>query len=406
MMLLSDSVSRLIPSWAQDFSGVDPNDHWYAATISVWVRWAVLGGCLLAVNYRVEYGSLSHLLSTLFCLSAMVANWFLYCQIRSRGTVRRSWLLLFSAMDIAAISVGVWLSGGFDSYYFLLYYPAVAFSWLFLSRYLCLVWTSGVGILYFFLCLGVEPGLNFQAQEERMLFFRILVLTTLCGSATYVMKFEQARTRGARAREQELNRQRIELSQDIHDTTAQSAYLLGLGVETALELAGKSNRELSTKLKGMGDLSRSLMWELRHPIDGGEIFNGLGLTQTLRGHADTFSSITSIPADLVQEGTEPQLPTLTRSLVFSIAHNALTNVYRHAHACWVTIRLDYEEDHFRMSVTDDGIGLPENYMEQGHGIKNMIADAERAGGRLDVISDGSGTSISCIVPYEQAIGGG
>ena len=404
-MVSSNSVFRLIPSWAQDFYGVDPDDHLYAATISVWVRWAVLAGCLLAVNYRVEYGSLSHLLSTLFCLFAVVANWFLYCQIRSRGTVRRSWLLLFSAMDVAAISVGISLSGGFNSYYFLLYYPAVTFSWLFLSRYLCLVWTSGVGILYFFLCLGVEPGLNFQAQEEKTLFLRMLVLATLCGSATYIMKFEQARTKGARAREQELNRQRIELSQDIHDTTAQSAYLLGLGVETALELAGESNRELTTKLEGMGDLSRSLMWELRHPIDGGEIFKGLSLAQTLQSHADTFTSITSIPAHLIQKGTEPQIPTLARSLVFSIAHNALTNVYRHACASSVTIRLVYDEYHLRMSVTDDGIGLPEDYLEHGHGIKNMIADVERLGGTLDVISDGSGTSICCHVPFDPVAGG-
>jgi signal transduction histidine kinase len=58
-----------------------------------------------------------------------------------------------------------------------------------------------------------------------------------------------------------------------------------------------------------------------------------------------------------------------------------------------------------MSVTDNGIGLPENYMEQGHGIKNMIADAERVGGKLDVISDGSVTSICCRVPYDQVAGG-
>ena len=56
-----------------------------------------------------------------------------------------------------------------------------------------------------------------------------------------------------------MQRQRIELSQSIHDTTAQWAYMTGLGVEQATELA---------------ELSRSAMWELRRPIDGGQIFRG------------------------------------------------------------------------------------------------------------------------------------
>ena len=54
------------------------------------------------------------------------------------------------------------------------------------------------------------------------------------------------------------------------------------------------------KLRLVSDLSRSAMWELRHPIDGGQIFRGEELGEVLEAHAATFTVITSVPAELVQ----------------------------------------------------------------------------------------------------------
>ena len=147
--------------------------------------------------------------------------------------------------------------------------------------------------------------------------------------------------------------------------------------------------------------------ELRHPIDIGPIFEGRDLGRVLRSHASTFSTITSIPAELVQSGSEPQLPTATRRLLFSIAHNAMTNAFRHASASKITISLDFENDGLRMSVSDDGIGLPEDYADRGYGFGSMRADAERMGGRLNVATgkSGRGTMVTCAVPYRSHQGG-
>ena len=149
------------------------------------------------------------------------------------------------------------------------------------------------------------------------------------------------------------------------------------------------------------------MWDLRHPIDGGQIFRGEELGEVLEAHAATFTVITSVPAELVQQGREPPLSTIARSLLFSIAHNALTNVIRHADASGVVIRLECDEEELRLSVSDDGIGLPLDYETRGHGFRNMRADAERMGGRLEVESDcdGTGTTVTCVVPYRN-LGGG
>ena len=170
------------------------------------------------------------------------------------------------------------------------------------------------------------------AKEEQHLFYRVLVLYAVAAVVSIISGLERESRRKGLERERELQRQRIELSQTIHDTTAQWAYMIGLGVEGAMELADESQEELKAKLRLVAELSRSAMWELRHPIDGGQIFRGEALGEVLEAHAATFTVITSVPAELVQQGREPPMSTIDKSLLFSIAHNAMTNVIRHAGA--------------------------------------------------------------------------
>ena len=53
-------------------------------------------------------------------------------------------------------------------------------------------------------------------------------------------------------RERALDRERMELSQTIHDTAAQSAYMIGLGIDTAKALAGDGDPHRGAV--GVGDL--------------------------------------------------------------------------------------------------------------------------------------------------------
>ena len=111
----------------------------------------------------------------------------------------------------------------------------------------------------------------------------------------------------------------------------------------------------------------------------------------LWSHTETFTKVRSVPAGISQSGTEPPLAVETRSRLFSIAHNALTNAFRHAEAGRVEVRLDFE---------DDGIGLPDDYAERGRGLSGMRADAERLGGRLIVETGGrdGGATVMCEMP--------
>ncbi len=85
----------------------------------------------------------------------------------------------------------------------------------------------------------------------------------------------------------------------------------------------------------------------------------------------------------------------------------MTNAFRHSGAGKVTIALNFEGDEFQLSVDDDGIGLPANYEDRGHGFRNMRSDAKTMGGRLEASTgtNEQGTVVSCTIPYEGHRGG-
>ena len=89
--------------------------------------------------------------------------------------------------------------------------------------------------------------------------------------------------------------------------------------------------------------------------------------------------------------------------LFSVAHNALTNALLHSQAEQVVVTLDFTGDWVHLSVSDDGVGLPDGYSGRGRGFYGMEADAVRMGGRLDVWPAGpeGGTRVSCEVPRKH-----
>ena len=391
----------------------DPDDLRYSLRISVWVRWFLLIAWLLQFNYRPNFGDPVYIPTTLLAGSLLALNGYVHYRIQSNRTVTRRWALALSVMDAAMVTAGIAIpSSGFQNTFFVLYYPALAmFAVVFTSFRLSFAWATMVAVVYAALSLVMEPGVEYEMKEEKVLFTRIVVMYAVVAAVNLVSRFERIRRRETAEREGELQRERIELSQNIHDTIAQSAYMIGLGVETAIELANAPNDEgrdeLIAKLEAIHALSKSTMWELRHPIDAGPIFEGRELGRVLRSHASTFTTITSIHTEVVQTGEEPQLSMVTRRLLFAVAHNALTNAFRHSNATKVTMALHFEEERLRMSIADDGIGLPDDYEDRGHGFRNMRTDAERMGGVLEAIpgESGLGTAVTCTIPYAPTQGG-
>ena len=382
------------------------DDLLYAASVLLWARWFTLGAGFLEVHYRVDYGALSHGLNSFYALGFLAGNGYVQHLISRRGTVRVWWLFVLSVLDVVAISFSVSLSGGFDSPYFPLFFVSVAtFAYVFTSPRVVFSWTAMVAAVYTVLSFTVGGGMDLESKAEQHLYYRLVFLFGVAAVVCFIASLERDSRCRIMERERELQRQRIEMSQTIHDTTAQWAYMVGLGVDQALDLVGPGHDGLRLMLGRLSEVSRSAMWDLRHPIDGGQIFRGQDLVQVLEVHASTFSAITSVPAELVQRGVRPSVPIISGSLLFSIAHNALTNVFRHAGASRATVVLECDGSELRLSVEDDGGGLAPGYERRGHGFRNMRADAERMGGALEVDSGPAGTTVTCVVPYPMQFGG-
>ena len=348
------------------------------------------------------------MLNTLYVLTPAVVNGYVLYRLRVGKTVSARWLLVMSALEVCFVSFSVAMSGGFASQFYPGYMLMLAiFAVVFTSIRLSCAWATLVAVVYTVLCVTVGAGLDWEANDEKYVFHRVLMMYGVACAVSLIARYERIQRRQAVAREKRLQQERIQLSQTIHDSVGQSAYMIGIGIDHAKRLAGASQPELMRSLEATGNLSRWAMWSLRHPIDIGVIFDGQALGTTLSSHAATFTAITSIPAEVRELGAEPALPVGTKSLLFSIAHNAMTNVFRHAEAGWMEIVLDFRRKDLVMSVVDDGKGLPEDYGRLGHGFRNMRADAERLGGVLEVLGSGSGTGtrVVCRVPLEQDQGG-
>lgn len=382
----------------------DPEVVHDAITVTVWGRWLLLLVVLILTVYghgREFPEDLQHLLQHLLMnLAPLVINGLAHYRLLTNRPVSWRWMLALSAMDVALITAYVASHHGLG-FAFLGYYPAIGgFAAVFTSFRFVMAWVTSVSVVYTLVSAMAGPGLELGGGDEMALVMKLAAMYFIAACVSLVVRSERTRRQAAVAREQQARQERIDLSQAIHDSTAQTSYMIGLGIEGAINLAGDANPMLVERLEATAALSRSALWELRRPIDLGLLFEGQELGAVLSSHTAMFAQITGVPAEMVQSGDEPALATAVRTALFSIAHNALTNAFRHARAGRVKVELHFEPGGIRLSVSDDGVGLPGDYAERGRGFRGMEAEAERIGARLIVESGGPnrGTAITCIVP--------
>ena len=94
--------------------------------------------------------------------------------------------------------------------------------------------------------------------------------------------------------------------------------------------------------------------------------------------------------------------------LFGIAQEAVANAGRHAHAKQVSITIRTVDDDVELRVSDDGVGFdgeqPLGPNEPGHiGLATMQERAELIGGRLEIRSSPTGSTVIARVPLKLAV---
>ena len=311
------ALKVLLASAFRDPDWSDENDRSRDLMITVWVRWVAGIGWLAVNNYRPDFGDPSYIPNNLLALGVLLANASMHYGVRANRRIPWQCALAMSIADLSAISLGLFISDGFYNGHYVLYYPALAlFSVVFSSFVACLICGVFVSLVYAAISLASVQGHFIDGEQETTLLVRILAMFVVIAIVNLVARYERFRRREAVAQAVELERQHIELSRTIHDTVAQTAYLISIGIETAKGLADHSNQALMNSLDATFTLAQSAVWETQAPIDGGLIFQGRELTHVVRSHAATFTDVSSIPVNVVQEGEEPALSPAKKSLFF------------------------------------------------------------------------------------------
>jgi len=194
---------------------------------------------------------------------------------------------------------------------------------------------------------------------------------------------------------QEAERLRIALG--LHDEVGQvlTGVLLQLdslaGAQPELEETKQAVRQALEEV-------RRIAQELRP-----EILDQLGLVSALTELSTRFARLSG---KLVERSFAPDLPPLsseTELAIYRVAQESLTNVARHSEAGRVEVSLEKGVDSVVLRVADDGRGLDEATLLNGHGgLRGMRERAVLAGGALAIKARrGGGVEVRLEVPAES-----
>jgi signal transduction histidine kinase len=202
---------------------------------------------------------------------------------------------------------------------------------------------------------------------------------------------------------QEEERERIAI--ELHDSTSQHLVALGLGVARLRRLLGAG--------AGMEDVLDDMSSAVQEAVREIRVFSYLmkppclardGLEMTARAFVKGFGSRTGLNALFHSEGPVDGVSADVRHAAFRVIQEALSNVYRHAHATGVEVQLAVRGGVFTLRVADDGKGFAPPAddaaapVSLGVGIAGMRARVEQLCGELDICGAGPGTVVTARVP--------
>jgi signal transduction histidine kinase len=129
-----------------------------------------------------------------------------------------------------------------------------------------------------------------------------------------------------------------------------------------------------------------------------------GLRAGLEDCAESFARRGGFKVDFVCDVDEEKLNGLQpveQQLLFRLVQESLTNIYKHALAKNVSVRVSEENQLLSIQVTDDGVGLAEKSEKTSRGLKYMHLRAGLIGASVKWTSpyEGKGTRVEILLPH-------
>ncbi len=184
-------------------------------------------------------------------------------------------------------------------------------------------------------------------------------------------------------------------SHELHDELGQSLTAIKTNL-SALDSNPRVADSLRLVDESIGNVRQ--MSQLLRPT----ILDDFGLEAGLRWLCEGFAARTGVEVKF-HGGYSGRLPDETETHLFRIAQEALTNIARHSGAKHVEVRLESAASDVRLTIRDDGRGLPESSRTpRGLGMIGMHARARSTGGNVSVRSrPGEGVLIEVSAPIHH-----
>jgi len=238
------------------------------------------------------------------------------------------------------------------------------------------------------LCVAEEP--------EGGSWWRIALVEAIARHAALALHksriYEQKRLE---ERRKAILEERNRLARDIHDNLAQGFGAILMQLQAA-QREGTLPAQAARNIDIAVDLARTHMVEARRSVGAlrPNVSEGENLSKAIKRLADLGQKTSSIPID-VHLDELPRFGDGVEREVIGIAQEAITNAVRHSRAQRITIRASTVSSiGLRLSVADDGRGIPRERSASGFGMTSMQERADRIGASLTIVTaPRSGTEV-------------
>lgn len=201
--------------------------------------------------------------------------------------------------------------------------------------------------------------------------------------------------------------ERTQIAQELHDELGQALTAVKMDLAWLAQRIAPGETPLRDKVSsasGLVDELIGMVQRISMDLRPG-LLDDLGLIPALRWRAEDFQERMGIPVAFSSALEAIALDHRSASAVYRIFQEALTNVARHAQATSVAARIEPEGDGFRMTISDNGRGIPDGALTDPDSL-GLIGMRERAAalrGSLEIQAGeaGRGTRIILRVPPQR-----
>lgn len=208
---------------------------------------------------------------------------------------------------------------------------------------------------------------------------------------------------------QDLERRRI--ARELHDSVGQ--YLAGLKInlnqlETGVRIDAPA---LLRETVGLTDCAIQEVRTISHLLHP-PLLEELGFLPAARWYVDEYGKRSQVKVSMFVNEPIERLPREVEIALFRVLQESLTNVYRHAGAQSVDIRILCRDGHVTLTVADDGKGIPEEVLARfrggaasGIGLAGMRERLAEFGGEFRVESSSGGAVVEAVIPTNGSADG-